>query len=622
MPLCRATLQKGFIAILVAALAACDNSNSGGGSSSGGSSSSSSGSGSSSSSSSSGGSSSSSSGAGLVPTADAFTITNLVADVAGLQADSAAAASRVDAKLVNPWGIVFGAAGPVWIADNGSQSSTLYDGEGAAPRGPVAIPAAAGGDFNPSGVVKNPGSTDFVVSKGGASAAATFIFDGEGGSLAGWAPAVDANNAVIAFSAADGAVYKGLAVAQNAGANFLYATDFHNAKVDVFDKSFAKVSVAGAFAFKDPQLPAGYAPFGIAALSSGGVTHLYVAFAHQQAGSGDEAHGAGLGLVDEFNTDGSFVKNVVAAGGVLDAPWGLALAPADFGSAGGDLLVGNFGDGHVHVFNPASGAYVATLADASHAPIAIGGLWGIAFGNDASGLAQPHNTLFFTAGSNGEADGVYGRIDAGPAGPDFKPSVTVSAPSGTLKGTVTVSATASASVGIKQVQFFANGTSIGTAATAPFSVQWDTTKVADGSVTLTGTATDVDGNAGTSAPVTVTVSNAAAAHTTLTQLQTQIFTPICSGCHNGQGSFLPGSQNLSAGHTFSNVVNVASVEQPSKLRIKPSDPGSSYLVLKVEGDPSISNARMPDGCPATQPCLTQDQINMIIDWVNSGAPNN
>lgn len=618
MLLRRATLQKGLIAILLAALAACDNSNSGGGSSSGGSSSSSSSSGGSSS------SSSSSSGATLVPTSDAFTITNLVADVAGLQADSAAPAARVDARLVNPWGIVFGATGPAWIADNGSQSSTLYDGDGAAPRGPVAIPAGTGGDFNPSGIVRNPGSTDFVVTKGGSSAAATFIYDGEGGSLAGWAPSVDANNGVIAYNAADGAVYKGLAVAQSAGASFLYASDFHNAKVDVFDKTFAKVSSATAFTFKDPNLPPGYAPFGIAALSSGGTTHLYIAFAHQQSGSDDEADGPGLGLVDEFNTDGSFVKTVVAAGGMLNAPWGLALAPADFGSASGDLLVGNFGDGHIHVFNPSTGAYVATLADASHTPIVLGGLWGIAFGNDATGLAQPHNTLFFTAGTNGEADGVYGRIDVGPDAPDLKPSVVITAPaaSATVSGTVNFMAQAGGPLGIAKVEFFVNGVSLGSAATSPYHLSWDTTKSANGSVTLTATVTDVDGNATTSAPETVTVSNASATHTTLTQLQTQIFTPICSTCHTGQGSFLPGSQNLTAGHTYSNVVNVASVEQPSKFRIKPNDPDNSYLVLKVEGDPSISESRMPQGCPVTQPCLTQDQINMIIDWVNSGAPNN
>jgi len=173
------------------------------------------------------------------------------------------------------------------------------------------------------------------------------------------------------------------------------------------------------------------------------------------------------------------------------------------------------------------------------------------------------------------------------------------------------------------VQFFAGGTSIGTATAAPFTVQWNSSTAANGSVALTATAMDADNNSFTSADLSVTVDNAAAppAATTLTQLQTQFFTPICSTCHTGQGSSLPGVQNLTAGNSFSNIVNVASIEEPALDRIKPNDPTNSYMIQKIMGT-AAKGAQMPDGCPITQPCLTQAQINMFISWVNAGAQNN
>lgn len=612
-----ASLKGLSIAVCITLLSACGSSGNG----SGAYSSSSSSSGGSSSSSSSGGSSSSS-GGGV--SASPYTVTNLVADIGGLQSGAGTPASRTDKNLVNPWGLVFAPTAPVWVANNGTQTSTLYDGDGMVQKGPFVIPASANGDPDPSGIVFNSTNTDFVVSKAGKSGGSIFIFDGEGGAISGWSPSVDPVNAVTMYTDTGGAVYKGLALAASGGANFLYATDFHNNKVDVFDHSFAKVSGGSSFTFKDPALPAGYAPFGIAALTVKGQVQLYVSYAKQQAPDNhDNADGAGLGIVDVYSTDGVLVKTLIASGGALNAPWGLALAPADFGSASNDLLVGNFGDGKINVYDPSAGTFVAALADNGGKPIVLSGLWGIAFGNDASGLNQPHNTLFFTAGTNGEADGTYGRIDSGPDAPNFKPSVTLSAPSGTLKGTVSLGATATGSVGIKQVQFLANGTAIGTATTTPFSVQWDTTKMADGSVTLNATATDVDGNTGTATPQTVTVTNAVAPPaTTLTQLQTNFFTPICSGCHSGFGTSLPGSQNLTAGNSFGQIVNVASVEQPALFRIKPNDPANSYMIQKIEGASGISGSRMPLGCPSSQPCLTQAQIDMFTSWVNAGALNN
>jgi uncharacterized protein (TIGR03118 family) len=558
----------------------------------------------------------------VVNAASAYSLTNLVADTAG------GMATRIDANLVNPWGLsIPSGTAPAWVANNGTATSTLYDGNGIAqPHAAPLVVSFAASTFDPSGIVFNGSSTDFIVTAGSTSGAPKFIFDGEAGMIAGWAPSVDATHAVTMYADAGGAVYKGLAIASNGGSLFLYATDFHNAKVDVFDTHFTRqASSPTAFTFTDPAIPAGFAPFGIQAIDNGasGATQIYVTYAKQQGPDNhDNANGAGLGYVDIYDTNGKLIKHLIAAG-ALNAPWGLALAPADFGTLSKALLVGNFGDGKVNGYDAASGAFVATISDASGAAIATPGLWGIAFGNDADN--QPHNTLFFAAGPNNEANGSYGRIDLGAVAPvlDAPPAVTLKVPTGSLKGTVAVSATVADPISIAKVQFFANATSLGTVTTSPYSVSWDTTAVADGQVSIKATATDVDGNVGSSAVSTVTVANNAAAPVTLTQLQTQIFTPICSTCHTGVGSSLPGSQNLSAGHTYSNVVNVASVEQPALFRIKPNDPTNSYLIQKIQGAPGISGSRMPFGCGSAQnPCLDQATINLVITWVSQGALNN
>ena len=552
----------------------------------------------------------------------AFTGTALVADTAG------GAALTTDAALVNPWGIAFGPTTFAWVANNHSETSTLYDGNGKAQpaSAPLVVGFAAsstGTTFDPTGVVYNA-TSDFVIASGTTSAAAKFIFAGEGGMIAGWAPGVDPTHAITMYADAGGAVYKGLAVASNGTANFLYATDFHNGKVDVFDANFARQTPSAAsFAFTDPTLPAGYAPFGIAALATGtgGATQIYVSYAQQSPPDNhDNANGAGLGLVDVFDTNGALVTHLIAAGGRLNAPWGFALAPTDFGTLSGSLLVGNFGDGVINGFDPKTGSYVGTLAGASGAAFARPGLWGIAFGNDANN--QPHNTLFYAAGLNDEANGEFGRIDAGATAPvlDAPPVVAVTSPTGSVSGTVTVTATAQDSVAIAKVELFAAGTSLGVVTSAPYSASWDTTKVANGSVALTATATDVDGNVGTSPAVTVTVANGVAA-TTLSQIQASVFTPICSVCHNGSNppnGALPGSQNLTAGNSYAMLVNVPSLEQPSVLRVKPGDPANSYIIQKLEGAATISGARMPFGGPY----LDQATIDQIKSWIASGAPNN
>jgi uncharacterized protein (TIGR03118 family) len=554
-----------------------------------------------------------------------YSMTSLVADAAG------GTALSTDKHLVNPWGLSIPPGNfAAWVANNGTQTSTLYDGNGKAQpaSGPLIVTFAAGAGnvaFNPTGIVFNGSAADFKVGSGAQSAAAAFIFSGEGGMIAGWAPSVSATAALTTYSDTTGAVYKGLAIAQNNGQMYLYATDFHNGKVDVFNTTFAKQATSSsAFTFKDPAIPAGYAPFGIQALANGtgGATQIYVTYAQQQTPDDhDNVNGAGLGYVDIYDTNGQLVKALIAKGS-LNAPWGIALAPSDFGAFSDKLLIGNFGDGKINAFDPATGAPAGTVSDSNGVTIANPGLWGIAFGNDADN--QPHNTLFIAAGPNDENDGLYGRIDPGATPPTLNgaPVVKLTAPSGSLSGTVTLSATAKDTVAIAQVQFFANAQAIGSVISSPYSIGWDTTKVSNGSVSLTAKATDVDGNVGTSTAVAATVANQGTATVTLSQLQAQVFTPICSGCHSGLGSSLPGVQNLTAGHTFSNVVNVASIEQPSLLRIKPNDPANSYLIRKIEGTAGISGSRMPFGCgSSSDPCLDQTTINQIIDWVNAGAPN-
>jgi uncharacterized protein (TIGR03118 family) len=364
--------------------------------------------------------SSSSAAATLTVTSPSLvTITELVADVAG------GAATHVDAKLVNPWGISIPAApstAPAWLANNGSQTSTLYDGNGV-PQ-PAATPlivnlaASSGGvPFDPTGIVANSSAADFVVSAAGKTGGSAFIFDGEGGMIAGWSPGVDVTHAITMFTDTGGAVYKGLAIAANNGASFLYATDFHNNKVDVFNTTFVKqTSSATSFTFTDPAIPAGYAPFGIQAIPGSGVagaTQIYVTYAKQVAPANSvAATGTGLGYVDIYDTNGKLIKQLIAAGGTLNAPWGLALAPADFGTFSNALLVGNYGDGNINSYDAASGTPLGKLVNTTGNTSGAAGLLGIAFGND--GNSQPHNTLFFASGLNGGADGLYGRIDLTP----------------------------------------------------------------------------------------------------------------------------------------------------------------------------------------------------------------
>ena len=332
-----------------------------------------------------------------------YAVTNLVADTSSMSSNPYAT-SNVDAHLINPWGIAFNPQGFVWVADNGTSTSTLYDGNGVAQTLVVAIPAGSAGPAKPTGIVFS-GTQSFSVSQGGLSGASRFIFAGEAGTISGWSPGVDLNNAILVHDGASaGSIYKGLAIGTASGADRLFATDFHNGAVDTFDASFAKISTAGGFT--DPSLPSGYAPFGIQVI--GGI--VYVSYAKQDADGEDDVKGAGLGLVDTFDTDGHFIKRLITTGGALNAPWGIAMAPGDFGRFSNLLLIGNFGDGRVNAFDASTGALQGALARPDGNTITIDGLWGIAFGNGIN--SQPTNALFFAAGPADEAHGVYGRIDA------------------------------------------------------------------------------------------------------------------------------------------------------------------------------------------------------------------
>jgi uncharacterized protein (TIGR03118 family) len=331
-----------------------------------------------------------------------FHQTNLVSNIPGL-------ALSTDANLKNPWGLSSSATSPIWVSDNNAGVSTLYRGDGSTVSLVVTIPAPdspTGG--TPTGTVFNTTASDFQVSKGTAKAKALFLFATEDGTILGWNPAVGGTSATIAVDksaipdAANGAVYKGLTLGTAGANNYLYAANFRSGNVDVFDKDFHQVTLAGSFS--DPNLPSGFAPFGVENLGG----QIFVTYAKQDADRHDDVRGPGNGVVDVFATDGTLVRRF-ATGGTLNSPWGLAMSPATFGNFHGDVLVGNFGDGRINAFTPA-GVLRGQLKSETSAAIEIEGLWGLRFGNGGSG-GDP-GTLFFAAGINDEADGLFGKIQS------------------------------------------------------------------------------------------------------------------------------------------------------------------------------------------------------------------
>jgi uncharacterized protein (TIGR03118 family) len=315
-----------------------------------------------------------------------------------LVSDTAATlALHHDANLVNAWGLAFNPQGFSWVANAGTATSTLYDGNGVAQS--LVVTLAQG---NPSGIVFN-GSADFVVSANGLSGAAPFVFATLQGQISAWSPTVDATHALtVVDDSTAGAAFTGLAIDTGAGGSMVYAADFAHASVDVFSGSFAPVTTAGGFV--DPTLPAGYAPFGIQQIGG----KIYVTYAQPDPVTHEKV-GPGLGLVDVFDKQGNLLSHLIPAGGALNAPWGVALAPAGFGKYANMLLVGNFGDGTINVYDPSTGAMQGTLGNNDGTPIVVPSLWALQFGNDLNG--QPSDTLFYTAGPASEAHGLYGRID-------------------------------------------------------------------------------------------------------------------------------------------------------------------------------------------------------------------
>lgn len=319
-----------------------------------------------------------------------FAETNLVADVTGK-------ANKTDANLVNSWGIASSPSGPFWVADNGTGVATVYNTAGSSQGLVVTIPAAGGGSNGPvSGQVYN-GTSDFPVPGSGP---ATFIFVSEDGIISAWNSGGAAS--LVADRSGSGTVYKGLALGVDNGSNFVYATNFNGNAVDMFDKNFAFVK-----SFTDANIPAGYAPFGIANIGGS----LYVSFALQNAAKHDDVRGSGHGYVDVFSTDGTLLRRLIS-GGPLNSPWAIVQAPAGLGSLGGALLVGNFGDGHINAFNASTGAFLGPLRDGQGQTLVIDGLWGLIFGNGGQGGNA--NTLYFTAGPNGESHGLFGALTPAP----------------------------------------------------------------------------------------------------------------------------------------------------------------------------------------------------------------
>ncbi len=318
-----------------------------------------------------------------------------------------------DTNLVNAWGLTRGPTTPWWVSDNGAGLSTLYRGDGSIVSLVVTIPPPAGGTppAAPTGTVFNTFAstmpTAFVVSAAGKSGPSRFMFATEDGTLSGWTPAVDGTHAILARDRSSfGAVYKGLALAQVGDKPFLYATNFRVGMVEMFDANFQLVG-----SFTDAVLAATcpfpgqcYSPFGIQNLDN----KLYVTFALQDAAHHDDASGPARGFVDIFDTEGHLLQRF-ASHGLLNSPWGVALAPSDFGVFSGDLLVGNFGDGRINAYDAQSGAFRGQLSERPGRFITIDGLWALEFGNDTANNGA-HNDLFFTAGPDHEANGLFGKI--------------------------------------------------------------------------------------------------------------------------------------------------------------------------------------------------------------------
>jgi uncharacterized protein (TIGR03118 family) len=315
-----------------------------------------------------------------------YTQENLVSDQPGV-------AQLTDPNLVNAWGMSHGPNTPIWVSDNGADVSTLYNGDvNGSPVAAVPLVVSIPGGA-PTGQVFND-TTAFTLP--GTTSTARFIFIGEDGDLSAWA----GGTAATLVGHTDGAIYKGLALAHSPSGPMLLATNFADNRIDVFDSTFAPVPAAGVFS--DPTLPQGYAPFNVAEIGG----QIVVTYALK--GGEDDIAGPAHGFVDVYTTSGAWVKRF-ASHGVLNSPWGMTIAPANFGQFSGDLLIGNFGDGRIHAFDPNTGEVLGTLRGTSGKPLAIDGLWGLIVGD--AGAGGP-DSVWFSAGPDGESHGLLGTLRA------------------------------------------------------------------------------------------------------------------------------------------------------------------------------------------------------------------
>jgi uncharacterized protein (TIGR03118 family) len=339
---------------------------------------------------------------------NAYVVTPLVSDLSGAKVQ--------DSNLKNSWGVAFSpGASPFWISDNATGLSTLYDGDGTIVNIPNATPVVipcppkAGEGSNcpntasPTGMVWNPSSAFLVP---GTKSPASFLWATEDGTISAWTLGLSpANHAVLAVdnsikpSSALGAVYKGVVFGTNVNGLFLFATNFRAGTIDTFDHNYNPATTDGGFA--DPKIPAGYAPFGIENIDG----DLFVTYAKQNATRHDDVAGPGNGFVDVFDTDGRLLRRF-ASRGPLNSPWGVARASFDFGPFSGLILVGNFGNGHVNAFD-SHGDFIDELDAAGGKPLVIDGLWKLILGG---GAKSSSDTLYFTAGPNGETDGLFGTV--------------------------------------------------------------------------------------------------------------------------------------------------------------------------------------------------------------------
>ncbi len=329
----------------------------------------------------------------------AMSATYLVSNVDGV-------AKNTDGKMADAWGLEFGDPGRIWV-NNSDGYSTVYDGngkdvmvdDGTGKQVPLAVKIPVPND--PDGDAQAP-LTGMVFSLKREFSGDAFVFSSEQGTIAGWNPKMNLQGVMRVDNSAKGAVYKGLTSADTSLGPRLYAANFAQGTIDVFDAQYKPVDTTGKFT--DPNMPAGYAPFNIKQINGS----LYVTYAEQSIDKQNDVGAVGHGYIDVYSEAGDFQKRLVSQG-PLNSPWGMALAPSDFGALSGKLLVGNFRDGYIHVFDPNSGALLGQVVGKDGQPLQIDQLWSLTFGTDNG--AGKHNQLFFSAGPSSEEDGLFGRLD-------------------------------------------------------------------------------------------------------------------------------------------------------------------------------------------------------------------